>query len=78
MRIRDGPAAVWEYETGRFQNQCEIANPHAKEPEVGRAPSQKNCKNTGPHDASVHLGKPKFSVKRRAKEEERCERHLGP
>lgn len=46
MRIRDGPAAVWEYETGRFQNQYEVTNPHAKEPEVGRSPSQKNCKNT--------------------------------
>ncbi len=64
MRIRDGPAAVWEYETGKFQNQCEVANPHAKEPEVGRSPSQKNCKNTGPHDTCTHLGKPR--VLRRA------------
>lgn len=75
MRIRDGPAAVWEYETGKFQNQCEVANPHAKEPGVGRAPSQKNCKNTG----RANYGPPAFRhTAKRAKIEERCERHLGP
>ena len=44
MKIRDGPAAVWENETGKIQNQCGFKT-HAKDPEVGRSPSQKNCKD---------------------------------
>lgn len=44
MKTRGGPAAVWVYETGKIQNQCGFKT-HAKDPEVERSPSQKNCKS---------------------------------
>lgn len=56
MRIGNGPAAVWEYETGKepmCRNACEGAG-------VERSPSQKNCGNEQMRETSMNAPHARF------------------